>query len=332
MDDLDFDVGLDLRKRKDDGFFSRLTPSSSSSSLYQLEQSFLRGLPSMAATVTTITTTTVTTTTTTTGLPTPTSSNTTTNASAPLSAEKWAIAAANDYYPEDQHHYEQEEDCIFLPKPTVSEGPYLFAFDFWVSLYYPIRALILFILGFAFSLVTDNLQTQHNLIKYPSNIHQIWDTASWLPPTCGLSAILIGTLYALGDYLRWGRRIERNSNDLSSVIRCIGGFIGINYAASKFPWTSGIQATLTLAMISIVLWYWFDRTLQGFLISSTVALVGTMVTYFLVLNGWYSLTRADFFGVGLWIPCILYSSSVCFGSIGRQLDVIPPTWYSSNAM
>lgn len=45
-----------------------------------------------------------------------------------------------------------------------------------------------------------------------------------------------------------------------------------------------------------------------------------------------SFTRADFFGVGSWIPCILYSSSVCFGSIGRQLDVVPETWYRNNSM
>ncbi|KAF9380719.1 Insulin-induced protein 1 protein [Mortierella sp. AD011] len=159
-------------------------------------------------------------------------------------------------------------------------------------------------------------------------MHQLWDTASWLPPTCGLSAVLIGTLYPLVDNLRQERCVGRNTCDMSSVIRCFGGFIGVNYAASKLPWTSGMQTTITLAMISIVLWFWFDRTFHGFLISLTVALVGTMVAYILVLNGWYSFTRADFFGVGLWIPCILYSSSVCFGSIGRQLEAIPPSLYS----
>ncbi|KAF9104248.1 Golgi transport complex subunit 1 [Mortierella sp. AM989] len=122
-------------------------------------------------------------------------------------------------------------------------------------------------------------------------MHQFWHTASWLPPTCGFSAILIGTLYPLGDYLRGEHRMERSTRDLSSVVRCFGGFIGVNYAASKLPWMSGMQTTFTLALISIGLWFWFDRTLHGFMLSFTVALVGTMVAYVLVLNGWYSLNH-----------------------------------------
>ncbi|KAG0305998.1 Insulin-induced protein 1 protein [Dissophora globulifera] len=214
----------------------------------------------------------------------------------------------------------------------VADGPYLFVFDVALSLYYPIRAMILFVLGFAFSLIIDHLQTQHQLVEYPniSGAPHIWDTASWVPLTCGAAAVLIGTIYPLGDYLWWGRRVQRNNRDWSSVMRCMGGFIGVNYAASKLPWTSSLQVSCTLALISAGLWFLFDRTFHGFMISLTVASLGTTVAYFLVLNGWYSFTRADFFGVGSWMPCILYSSSVCFGSIGRQLDVVPETWYRSN--
>ncbi|ORZ07226.1 insulin-induced protein-domain-containing protein [Lobosporangium transversale] len=234
--------------------------------------------------------------------------------------------------------------------PEASTGPYLFVFDWAVSLYYPIRAMILFVLGFVFSLVIDHLQTQHQLVQYHpdtnnrfsnsgssnnnvyfmSSTRMLFDTASWLPPTCGASAVLIGTIYPLGDYLWWGKRVQRNGRDWSGVMRCLGGFIGVNYAASKLPWTSSLQVSCTLALISAGLWFLFDRTFHGFVISLTVATMGTIVAYFLVLNGWYSFTRADFFGVGPWIPCILYSSSVCFGSIGRQLDVVPEAWYQSN--
>ncbi|KAF9212636.1 Insulin-induced protein 2 protein [Podila verticillata] len=203
-----------------------------------------------------------------------------------------------------------------------------------ISLYFPIRASVLFVLGFVFSLIIDHLQTQHQLIEYSKATlaSPLWDTAGWLPPTCGASAVLIGTIYPLGDYLWWGQRVDRINRDWSSVMRCMGGFIGVNYAASKLPWTSSMQVSCTLALISVGLWFLFDRTLHGFMISLTVASFGTTVAYFLVLHGWYSFTRADFFGVGSWIPCILYSSSVCFGSIGRQLDVVPETWYRNNSM
>ncbi|KAF8938376.1 Insulin-induced protein 1 protein [Dissophora ornata] len=329
--DLDLDVGFDIGLTKEDLLLSTLTPSSSSSSLYQLlEQPHLyrRGLPYATTMVITTTTTTTTTTTSAPSSPTvPTAAATTSPASA---VDKSISRAPTMSY--DQYARDQSEDLSFLPGyPLVSEGPYLFVFDVAVSLYYPIRALILFVLGFLFSLVIDHLQTQHNLVKHPSNMHQLWDTASWLPPTCGISAVLVGTVYPLGDYLWWGRRVQGTSRDWSSVMRCFGGFIGVNYAASKLPWTSSLQVSCTLALISVGLWFWFDRTFHGFVISLTVASMGTMVAYFLVLNGWYSFTRADFFGVGSWIPCILYSSSVCFGSIGRQLDVVPATWYDSNA-
>jgi len=122
---------------------------------------------------------------------------------------------------QEQHHQHQDDVSLMPGFRLVSEGPYLFLFDVTISLYYPIRALILFVLGFAFSLVIDHLQTQHHLIEYPSNIPQLWDTASWLPPTCGASAVLIGTIYPLGDYLWWGKRADRNGHDWSSVMRYV---------------------------------------------------------------------------------------------------------------
>ncbi|KAG0055102.1 Insulin-induced protein 1 protein [Gryganskiella cystojenkinii] len=298
--------------------------------------------------MTTTITTTTTTTTTTTSAPTTPVSPENTNASSyrrGISSDQGSISGSSSVTEqglEDYcgHHVKPDdgEDDGYMSLLSllsgfrlVSDGPYLFLFDVTISLYFPIRALILFALGFAFSLVIDHLQTQHHLIEYPSNIHQLWDTASWLPPTCGASAVLIGTIYPLGDYLWWGKRVNRNGRDWSSVMRCIGGFIGVNYAASKLPWTSSLQVSCTLALISVGLWFWFDRTVHGFVISLLVATMGTLVAYLLVLNGWYSFTRADFFGVGSWIPCILYSSSVCFGSIGRQLDVVPEAWYQQNS-
>ncbi|KAG0078627.1 Insulin-induced protein 2 protein [Podila epicladia] len=175
-----------------------------------------------------------------------------------------------------------------------------------ISLYFPIRASVLFILGFVFSLFIDHLQTQHQLIEYSkaSLASPFWDTAGWLPPTCGASAVLIGTIYPLGDYLWWGQRVDRINRDWSSVMRCLGGFIGVNYAASKLPWTSSMQVSCTLALISVGLWFLFDRTLHGFVISLMVASFGTTVAYFLVLYGWYS--------------------------IGRQLDVVPEAWYRNS--
>lgn len=109
----------------------------------------------------------------------------------------------------------------------------------------------------------------------------------------------------------------------------------MNYAASKLPWTSSIQVSITLALLAMGLWYMFDRTVHGFLLSTLFATVGkklsvfltsniqgTWVGFVLVANGAYTWTKADFFGVRSWLPCILYCAAVCFGAIGRQMELI----------
>ncbi|KAJ3095819.1 Insulin-induced protein 2 protein [Phlyctochytrium planicorne] len=189
-------------------------------------------------------------------------------------------------------------------------------------LYYPTRAVILFALGFIFSVIIDHLQKEHNITRYPSNVTQLFSTASWVPLCCGFSGCLVGTAYPLMDHVLL-RRPHKVRREWSSVIRCCGGFIGVNYAASKLPWTSSVQVSITLALLAVGLWFLFDRTWHGFIISAVFAIVGTWVVYMLVKHGAYSITKPDFFGVRSWFPCILYSSSICFGSIGRQLAVIP---------
>ncbi|RKO89849.1 insulin-induced protein family, partial [Blyttiomyces helicus] len=180
------------------------------------------------------------------------------------------------------------------------------------------RALVLFLLGFAFSVIIDHLQKEHGITRYPSDVSQLFDSASWVPISCGLSAVLVGTLYPVLDWT-WGARPHRFNREWSSVLRCCGGFIGVNYAASKLPWNNSVQVSITLALLGIGLWFLFDRTWHGFMLSTLMASIGTWVVYMLVSHGFYSFTRADFFGVRSWFPCILYASCICFGSIGRQL-------------
>ncbi|KAJ3101204.1 Insulin-induced protein 2 protein [Phlyctochytrium bullatum] len=188
--------------------------------------------------------------------------------------------------------------------------------------YYPARAVVLFALGFLFSIIIDHLQKEHNITRYPPHHSQVFSTASWVPLCCGFSGCLVGTVYPLSDVLLL-KKPQKVRREWASVIRCCGGFIGVNYAASKLPWTSSVQVSITLALLAIGLWFLFDRTWHGFVISAVVAVIGTWVVYMLVKHGAYSITKPDFYGVRSWFPCILYSSSICFGSIGRQLAVIP---------
>ncbi|CAG8675024.1 16035_t:CDS:2, partial [Racocetra persica] len=100
----------------------------------------------------------------------------------------------------------------------------------WLS-YYPPRLLTLFLLGSLTSFVIDHLLTQNHITEYPKDITKLVDTAAWIPPTCGLSAILVGSMFPLADYW-FMRKPQEFQKEWSNVMRCMGGFIGVAYAAT----------------------------------------------------------------------------------------------------
>ncbi|KAI8896635.1 hypothetical protein BC833DRAFT_596819 [Globomyces pollinis-pini] len=51
-----------------------------------------------------------------------------------------------------------------------------------------------------------------------------------------------------------------------------------------------------------------------------VSACATNVASILVLQGVFRFQQQDFMGITSWFPSILYSASVCIGSIGRQLN------------
>jgi hypothetical protein len=110
----------------------------------------------------------------------------------------------------------------------------------------------------------------------------------------------------------------------------------------KLPWTSTLQASLTLALVNPVLWYLVDRSKPGFILSTAVGATGTALL--LVSNpdmmpspasASNSTSKYPFAGksvtwagewVGresiegaVWILSVLFCSCVCFGNIGRRL-------------
>ncbi|KAL7749503.1 hypothetical protein RI367_005057 [Sorochytrium milnesiophthora] len=75
------------------------------------------------------------------------------------------------------------------------------------------------------------------------------------------------------------------------VLRCVGAFVGLNYAASKLPSPPIVAVTITL--ITLAVFYSIDKTPQGFTISVIVASVGTWIAHLLVLNGYCAFTTPD---------------------------------------
>ncbi|KAF6018846.1 INSIG2 [Bugula neritina] len=115
-----------------------------------------------------------------------------------------------------------------------------------------------------------------------------------------------------------GRR-HKFQTEWSSVMRCVAVFVGINHASAKINFDNNIQLSLTLAALSIGLWWLFDRSSVGLLLGVIIAALATFVTQILVSQGVFWYSKPDFFYIKSWVPCIFFSGGVTMGTIGRAL-------------
>ncbi|XP_062424804.1 insulin-induced gene 1 protein [Rhea pennata] len=180
------------------------------------------------------------------------------------------------------------------------------------------RSVVLFVVGAFMALVLNLLQIQRNVTLFPEEvISTIFSSAWWVPPCCGTAAAVVGLLYpCIDSHLGEPHKFKR---EWASVMRCIAVFVGINHASAKLDFANNVQLSLTLAALSLGLWWTFDRSRSGLGLGITIAFVATLITQFLVYNGVYQYTSPDFLYIRSWLPCIFFSGGVTVGNIGRQL-------------
>ncbi|XP_057588176.1 insulin-induced gene 1 protein isoform X2 [Hippopotamus amphibius kiboko] len=185
------------------------------------------------------------------------------------------------------------------------------------------RSLVLFSVGVVLALVLNLLQVQRNVTLFPEEvIATIFSSAWWVPPCCGTAAAVVGLLYpCIDSHLGEPHKFKR---EWASVMRCVAVFVGINHASAKLDFANNVQLSLTLAALSLGLWWTFDRSRSGLGLGITVAFLATLVTQLLVYNGVYQYTSPDFLYIRSWLPCIFFSGGVTVGNIGRQLAMGVP--------
>ncbi|KAG9349736.1 hypothetical protein JZ751_028184 [Albula glossodonta] len=147
-----------------------------------------------------------------------------------------------------------------------------------------IRGVMLFSVGVFLALVLNLLQLQRNVTLFPPDvIASIFSFAWWMPPCCGTaSAAMIGLLYpCIDSHLGEPHKFKR---EWSSVIRCVAVFVGINHASAKVDFANNVQLSLTLAALSVGLWWTFDRSRCGFGLGVGIAFLVTLSTQLLVYN------------------------------------------------
>ncbi|XP_069791326.1 insulin-induced gene 2 protein isoform X1 [Narcine bancroftii] len=152
-----------------------------------------------------------------------------------------------------------------------------------------VRGVVLFSIGVFLALVLNLLQIQRNVTLFPPDvIASIFSSAWWVPPCCGTASAVIGLLYpCIDSHLGEPHKFKR---EWSSVMRCVAVFVGINHASAKVDFANNMQLSLTLAALSIGLWWTFDRSRSGFGLGIGIAFLATLVTQLLVYNGVYQPT------------------------------------------
>ncbi|EKD13104.1 uncharacterized protein L3040_007827 [Drepanopeziza brunnea f. sp. 'multigermtubi'] len=240
-----------------------------------------------------------------------------------------------------------------------------------------LRSVLLFSIGMGYGSLVRHLHDDHQLAPFQVEgiikLQNDWRyLVFWGFAGVGLGSLMpwVDTLFlapASEERVDLGRKgmgteVEHEEReggvfgaDWTPVVRSVGAFVGIAYAIRKLPWSSPLQASLTLFLVNPVLWYLLDRSYSGFILSSFVGLFGT--TALLVSNpgmvpspattvlpgttkpfgipalnathqaggvylegvlGGPGLSR-ETLEAGIWTLSVLFCSCVCFGNVGRRL-------------
>ncbi|XP_046846333.1 insulin-induced gene 2 protein-like [Xenia sp. Carnegie-2017] len=189
-----------------------------------------------------------------------------------------------------------------------------------------IRAFCLFIFGLLISCVLNVMlilpELRRKVVFERELVERLYSTLWWFAPSCGLASSIVGMMYPCTD-MRFGQP-HHLRNEWSSVVRCEVLFFGIIHAAVKLRFKSELHLFVTAAVFSIFLWWYFDRSTNGFGLAFLVSVFSTISVWHL---GSYSLFSLFFrkkiaFVNQLWVPCLFFSAVIAIGKIGRQLAML----------
>ncbi|NWY67129.1 INSI1 protein, partial [Erithacus rubecula] len=187
------------------------------------------------------------------------------------------------------------------------------------------RSVVLFVVGAFMALVLNLLQIQRNVTLFPDEvISTLFSSAWWVPPCCGTAA---GEKRGGGAECVIRAHFHHAASDANSGFwedarSALPRGTVLNIFFQKLDFANNVQLSLTLAALSLGLWWTFDRSRSGLGLGITIAFVATLITQFLVYNGVYQYTSPDFLYIRSWLPCIFFSGGVTVGNIGRQLAMV----------
>jgi hypothetical protein len=174
------------------------------------------------------------------------------------------------------------------------------------------RLAALFAFGAVVLSIFDGFHTHSGTTRYPSPV--AWEAAWWTPLAFGASTGVGGPIFVLVYRALGGKRPPPPWSHLAVAFVLYGAL----YYMSGYLHASNETKLAILAVATLVLYLWLDRTVAGALAVLLTAVIGPLAEVIQVHAGLFEHLQPDFLGIPMWLPALYTASAVVIGHGSRR--------------
>jgi hypothetical protein len=174
-------------------------------------------------------------------------------------------------------------------------------------------AVVLMLAGAIIGPLLDGAHTHTDTARYTKPV--FWLMAWWTPLIFAAASLATGLAYPLME-----RLLKRQTPPLSATtVALANALFYFYYLMSAYLPTDNYGKTIVLAVLWGVLWFAFDRTLIGIVMSASTALCGPLVEASLAWIDVYHYVTPNLYSVPSWLPLLYASAAIGNGFLGKAL-------------
>ena len=184
--------------------------------------------------------------------------------------------------------------------------------------------LLLFVLGAVFASLGNYFHVISQTLDYPiaNTFFMEWfKQPYWSPLLFGVATWLIGISHIQMDRKIGPKLTPKRPKSflvctlgvlLFTLIYCISGYL---------PWEAGGLTDIILALCFLAIWFFWDRSWQGFALAMLTAIFGCITEIIIVKNEafYYYPSVSNLINIPSWLPCLYASASITVGNFSRNL-------------
>lgn len=174
-------------------------------------------------------------------------------------------------------------------------------------------SFVLIAVGAIIGTLLDGSHTHTHIIEYANPL--FWMATWWTPLVFANGSLMTGLSRPLAEKLL-GKFSPKQA--WGSVIAC-NGFFYLSYIFSAYLVLTDGGKTIVLAILWLVIWVLFDRTLLAVGLSLVTAIIGPLFEIFLSSLGVFRYVQPDLFTINSWLPVLYAIASLASGQLGKAL-------------